>query len=144
MAPVPLLMRWREIVHPLFWPVFFWNLRRFVRVLDGLRERQGDYGQLSYGITWWGAIQIRWVIPETAPDWDETLGPMARRIHLATLDVLNPYLCAAVPGRLGCGLLPVQFYENAGPLAQATSTGRVAWIALNTGRFPQPEHLNTS
>ncbi|MEO0786195.1 MAG: hypothetical protein AAFY10_10885, partial [Pseudomonadota bacterium] len=95
----PHLLRWREIVHPLFWPVFFWNLRRFVVVLGRLRAEQGDHGQIAYEITWWGAIRIHWTYAEAQPEWDDCLEGCVKRIHLATLDVFNSYLtpCAADP-----------------------------------------------
>ncbi|MEO0786536.1 MAG: hypothetical protein AAFY10_12635, partial [Pseudomonadota bacterium] len=86
------LRDWKQIVHPLFWPVFFWNLRRFVVVVGRLRAEQGDMGQIAYEITWWGAIRIHWTYPEAEAEWDEALGACAKRIHLATLDVFNPYL----------------------------------------------------
>ncbi|MEO0786654.1 MAG: hypothetical protein AAFY10_13235, partial [Pseudomonadota bacterium] len=88
----PHLLRWREIVHPLFWPVFFWNLRRFVVVLGRLRAEQGDNGQIAYEITWWGAIRIHWTYAEPETEWDDCLEGCAKRIHLATLDVFNPFL----------------------------------------------------
>ena len=151
----PHLLRWREIVHPLFWPVFFWNLRRFVVVLGRLRAEQGDNGQIAYEITWWGAIRIHWTYPEAEAEWDAELGACARRIHLATLDVFNPYLSTCVPLSLAEGEGPGvrDLFRLRSVLASGTAAltldpspaggrGRRAGLAL--GVFPEPGHLNTS
>ena len=153
----PHLLRWREIVHPLFWPVFFWNLRRFVVVLGKLRAEQGDNGQIAYEITWWGAIRINWTYPEAEAEWDADLGACARRIHLATLDVFNPYLTphAADPsagwGPSLNGEKLRRWLRSAlnGP-ARTASSPRAGYLpaqvsaALGVGVFPEPGHLNTS
>ncbi|MEL6753303.1 MAG: hypothetical protein AAFO57_04700 [Pseudomonadota bacterium] len=153
----PHLLRWREIVHPLFWPVFFWNLRRFVVVLGRLRAEQGDNGQIAYEITWWGAIRIHWTYPEAEAEWDAHLGACAKRIHLATLDVFNPYLTphAADPsagwGPSLNGDWPRRWLRSAldGP-AHAASSPRAGYLPAQVsaehwvGAFPEPRHLNTS
>ena len=153
----PHLLRWREIVHPLFWPVFFWNLRRFVVVLGKLRAEQGDYGQIAYEITWWGAIRIHWTYPEPEAEWGAELGVCAHRIHLATLDVFNPYLTphAADPsagwGPSLNGDALRRWLRSAlnGP-AHAASSPRTGYLPsqvsaeLGAGAFPEPGHLNTS
>ncbi|MEM9740917.1 MAG: hypothetical protein AAF829_13760, partial [Pseudomonadota bacterium] len=87
MSPQSPLLHWREIVYPLFWPVFFWNLRRFVRFMRLRIEAGGGEGLISYEVTWWGAIRIDRVVDPDGPAWDAALAPRARRVHLATLDV---------------------------------------------------------
>ena len=52
------LARWKEIVHPIFWPVFFWNLRGFLRLVQHLREVHPNEGQIAYAVTWWGGIHV--------------------------------------------------------------------------------------
>ncbi|MEL6956228.1 MAG: hypothetical protein AAFO88_06265 [Pseudomonadota bacterium] len=153
----PHLLRWREIVHPLFWPVFFWNLRRFVVVLGRLRAEQGDMGQIAYEITWWGAIRIHWTYPEAEAAWDAELGACARRIHLATLDVFNPYLSksAADPSAgwgsslNGAGLrrwLRSALSDQAHSAASPRDGYLPAQVSaeLLAGAFPELGHLNTS
>ena len=153
----PHLLRWREIVHPLFWPVFFWNLRRFVVVLGKLRAEQGDNGQIAYEITWWGAIRIHWTYPEPEVEWDADLGAYARRIHLATLDVFNPYLTPHAadpsaswgPSLNGATLRRWLRAALNGP-AHTVSSPRDGYLpsqvsaGLLVGAFPEPGHLNTS
>ena len=153
----PHLLRWREIVHPLFWSVFFWNLRRFVGVLGRLRAEQGDMGQIAYEITWWGAIRIHWTYPEAEAAWDEALGACSRRIHLATLDVFNPYLLTSAadpsagwgPSLNGVKLRRWLRSALSMDLCQA-STPRDGYLpsqvsaGLLAGVFPEPGHLNTS
>ncbi|MEO0786514.1 MAG: hypothetical protein AAFY10_12525 [Pseudomonadota bacterium] len=153
----PHLLRWREIVHPLFWPVFFWNLRRFVVVLARLRAEQGDNGQIAYEITWWGAIRIHWTYPEPVGEWDAELGACARRIHLATLDVFNPYLTPHAadpsagwgPSLKGAALSRWLRSTLSMNLCQ-TSSPRDVYLPsqvsaeLRAGVFPEPGNLNTS
>ncbi|MEO0786941.1 MAG: hypothetical protein AAFY10_14690 [Pseudomonadota bacterium] len=153
----PHFLRWREIVHPLFWPVFFWNLRRFVVVLGKLRAEQGDNGQIAYEITWWGAIRIHWTYPEPEVEWDADLGAYARRIHLATLDVFNPYLTPHAadpsaswgPSLNGATLRRWLRAALNGP-AHTVSSPRDGYLpsqvsaGLLVGAFPEPGHLNTS
>ncbi|MEO0817515.1 MAG: hypothetical protein AAFX86_09445 [Pseudomonadota bacterium] len=66
------ILRWREIVHPLFWPVFFWNLWKFAHFLRLRIEASGN-GLISFQVTWWGAIRIYEVIDPDAPTWDAGL-----------------------------------------------------------------------
>ena len=153
----PTSLRWQQVVHPLFWPVFFWNLRRFVVVLARLRAEQGDNGQIAYEITWWGAIRIHWTYPEAAPEWDPDLGECSRRIHLATLVVFNPYLTPLAadpsegwgPSLNGAALRRWLRSALLTDLCQASSP-RAGYLPsqvfaeLWAGAFPEPGHLNTS
>ncbi|MEL6661611.1 MAG: hypothetical protein AAFR33_01315 [Pseudomonadota bacterium] len=153
----PHLLLWREIVHPLFWPVFFWNLRRFVVVLGRLRAEQGDMGQIAYEITWWGAIRIHWTYAEPGAEWDDCLEGCAKRVHLATLDVFNPFLStsAADPSAgWGPSLNGVKLHRWLrsslnGP-AHTASSHRAGYLpsqvsaGLWVGVFPERGHLNTS
>jgi len=142
------LSRWREIVHPIFWPVFFWNLRGFLRLIQNLREDHPQDGQIAYAVTWWGGIHVEWVYPnDAAPaeSWDTPLERCTRRIHLATLDVFNPYLTPLPPIPAQAGLHGSVFDPGA----------RVARIVhgflpaqepagLGAGVFPNLAFLNTS
>ncbi|MEM1149667.1 MAG: hypothetical protein AAGI03_03805, partial [Pseudomonadota bacterium] len=94
------ISRWREIVHPFFWPVFFWNLRRFAATLQK-KIAAGGNGLISYEITWWGGIRIHVMIDPDPPAWDWELEDCARRVNIATLDIGNPHLT-------GCPLIAVQ------------------------------------
>jgi len=85
------LARWREIVHPIFWPVFFWNLRKFAIFLRLRTEASGN-GLISYDVTWWGGIRIYEIHDPDTPAWNAGLDDCATRVHLATLDVSNPHL----------------------------------------------------
>ncbi|MEO0816570.1 MAG: hypothetical protein AAFX86_04605 [Pseudomonadota bacterium] len=99
------ILRWREIVHPFFWPVFFWNLWKFAHFLRLRIEASGN-GLITFEVTWWGAIRIYDVIDPDAPKWDAGLEVGAQRVHLATLDVGNPHLtrCPQVLAQAGlCG-----------------------------------------
>ena len=142
------LSRWRGIVHPIFWPVFFWNLRGFLRLIQNLREDHPQDGQIAYAVTWWGGIHVEWVHPNDAAPaavWDSELKSCTRRIRLATLDVFNPYLTplAQIPAQAGIhgsvsgpGALVASIVHGSLP-AQGPA-------GLAAGAFPQPGHLNTS
>ncbi|MEM1150853.1 MAG: hypothetical protein AAGI03_09870 [Pseudomonadota bacterium] len=135
---------WREIVHPLFWPVFFWNLRRFAATLQK-RIAAGGSGLISYEITWWGGIRIHVMIDPDPPAWDTPLEACARRVHIATLDTGNPHLT-------DCPLIAVQAEIDEpifGPRAIAASVfdGGLTvpfYTAIPAGTFPNLSHLDTS
>ena len=140
------ILRWREIVHPFFWPVFFWNLWKFAHFRRLRIETRGN-GLITFEVTWWGAIRIYEVIDPDAPRWDAGLEGCTDRLHLAKLDVGNPYLSyrAAV------------FQVATAPEARATvlsmlrsvitrtrHAGKGRRTALALGCFAEPSHLNTS
>jgi len=142
------LSRWREIVHPIFWPVFFWNLRGFLRLVQNLREDHPQDGQIAYAVTWWGGIHVEWVYPnDTAPaeGWDSELQACTRRIRIATLDVFNPHLSPLpqIPAQAGIhGSVP-----DPGALVARIVHGSLPAqgpAGLSVGAFPEPGHLNTS
>ncbi|MEL6569333.1 MAG: hypothetical protein AAFQ22_13015 [Pseudomonadota bacterium] len=144
------ILRWREIVHPFFWPVFFWNLWKFAHFLRLLIETSGN-GLITFGVTWWGAIRIYDVIDPDAPRWDDGLGECANRLHLARLDVGNPYLANRVPLTLqGEGAsaltlmisLTIQAFCLRSLDPSLAGRGRRARLAL--GCFVEPAHLNSS
>ncbi|MEO0786951.1 MAG: hypothetical protein AAFY10_14740, partial [Pseudomonadota bacterium] len=134
-------------------PVFFWNLRRFARFMRTRIEARGN-GLVGYEITWWGAIRIFELIDPDAPAWDAGLEGCANRIHLATLDVFNPYLSPSVPLSRAAGeglgvraaVLEASAILNStidaltlGP-SPASGRGR----RMLPGTFPNLPHLNTS
>ncbi|MEO0818326.1 MAG: hypothetical protein AAFX86_13605 [Pseudomonadota bacterium] len=143
------ILRWREIVHPFFWPVFFWNLRRFAAMLSRRLEQNDGQGFISYEITWWGGIRVWRMVDPDAPSWDANLEGCARRVHLATLDVGNPHLVSGA-------IFALQGDEaNALPLLRAlvistpfvwfpTLAGRRRRFDVALGCFAEPAHLNTS
>ncbi|MEM1152178.1 MAG: hypothetical protein AAGI03_16815 [Pseudomonadota bacterium] len=138
------ISRWREIVHPFFWPVFFWNLRRFAATLQK-KIAAGGNGLISYEITWWGGIRIHVMIDPDPPTWDWELEDCARRLHIATLDIGNPYLT-------DCPLIAVQaeidesiFGSSA--IAASLLKGILPTPDLATipaGTFPNLPHFDTS
>ncbi|MEO0818532.1 MAG: hypothetical protein AAFX86_14665 [Pseudomonadota bacterium] len=143
------ILRWREIVHPFFWPVFFWNLRRFAAMLTRRLEQNDGQGFISYEITWWGGIRVWRMVDPDAPSWDADLERCARSVHLATLDVGNPHLSSGA-------IFALQRDEaNALPLLRAlvistphslglSSAGKRLRTVLALGCFAEPAHLNTS
>ncbi len=142
------LARWREIVHPIFWPLFFWNLRGFLRLVRRLREDHPQDGQIAYAVTWWGGIHVEWVFAnDVAPaeSWNAPLERCTHRIRLATLDEFNPYLTPLpqIPAQAGIhgsvsdpGALMARIVHGFLPAQEPA--------ALGAGAFPQPGHLNTS
>jgi len=142
--PASPLSRWREIVHPIFWPVFFWNLRRFAGFLR-LRIEAGGNGLIRYDVTWWGGIRIYELFDPDAPTWDSGLEGCSRRVHIDTLDVLNPYLTQfpQVPAQAGIHgsvslpeALLASFIHGSLP-AQGPA-------GLHAGTFPNLPFINTS
>ncbi|MEL6568091.1 MAG: hypothetical protein AAFQ22_06710 [Pseudomonadota bacterium] len=144
------ILRWREIVHPFFWPVFFWNLRRFAVMLTRRLEENDGQGFISYEITWWGGIRVWRTIDPDGPSWDADLERCARCVHLATLDVGNPHLSSgAIFARQGAETIASSFLLRAlvisTPYALGLSpAGRGRRTALALGCFAEPAHLNTS
>ncbi|MEL6569781.1 MAG: hypothetical protein AAFQ22_15305, partial [Pseudomonadota bacterium] len=143
------ILRWREIVHPFFWPVFFWNLRKFAATLAHKIEENNSQGLVSFDITWWGGIRVHLMIDPDAPRWDAGLERCAKCVHLATLDVGNPYLSTSVPltlqGVLTSDLsrrmtISIETPHALGP-PPAPSGKR---LTLAFGCFAEPAHLNTS
>lgn len=57
---------WRETFCPLFWPVFFWNLRKFANFLRQRIETGGNR-LIDYELTWWGGIGIYEMFDPDAP-----------------------------------------------------------------------------
>ncbi|MEO0816724.1 MAG: hypothetical protein AAFX86_05390 [Pseudomonadota bacterium] len=143
------ILRWREIVHPFFWPVFFWNLRKFAATLARNIEENDGQGLVSFDITWWGGIRIHFMIDPDAPEWDARLERCAKCVHVATQDVGNPYLSASVPlallGEVTSGLRRRITISNQAPLAlgpRPAASGKRLAVAF--GCFAEPAHLNTS
>ncbi|MEL6567028.1 MAG: hypothetical protein AAFQ22_01325 [Pseudomonadota bacterium] len=142
------ILRWREIVHPFFWPVFFWNLRKFAATLARKIEENAGQGLISYEVTWWGGIRIYQMIDPDAPRWDAGLQGCAQRVHLATLDVGNPYLCNRVPLAL-LGAVASDFSHRVALSIQAicalgpTPAGKGSHAELALGCFAEPAHLGT-
>ncbi|MEO0817422.1 MAG: hypothetical protein AAFX86_08950 [Pseudomonadota bacterium] len=140
------ILRWREIVHPFFWPVFFWNLWKFSRFLRLRIEASGN-GLISFQVTWWGAIRIYDVIDPDAPSWDAGLEECTDRLQLAKLDVGNPYLSYRAP-LSQVGMAPGSEANVLSMLTSLTTRTRHAGkgrrMALALGCFAEPSHLNTS
>ena len=138
------IQRWREIVHPLFWPVFFCNLRKFARFMHARIEARGN-GLVGYDITWWGAIRIFELIDPDAPAWDAGLEGCSQRVHLATLDLFNPYLSTSpqIPAQAGIhgslslpGALVATFAHGSLPAQGPTD--------VSADTFPNLPYVNTS
>ncbi|MEL6568646.1 MAG: hypothetical protein AAFQ22_09530 [Pseudomonadota bacterium] len=143
------ILRWREIVHPFFWPVFFWNLRRFAAMLTRRLEVNDGQGFISYEITWWGGIRVWRMVDPDAPSWDADLEGCARRVHLATLDVGNPHLSSgaivALPGDKANARSLLRALAISTPHALRPSPfGQAKRFDVALGCFAEPAHLNTS
>ena len=137
------ILRWREIVHLFFWPVFFWNLWKFAHFLRLRIEASGN-GLITFEVTWWGAIRIYDVIDPDAPKWDAGLEVGAQRVHLATLDVGNPHLIrcqiAAQAGLFGA----LAHQKTSVSVIAARSLPSPKLTACFAGTFPHLPHLDTS
>ncbi|MEM9740547.1 MAG: hypothetical protein AAF829_11820 [Pseudomonadota bacterium] len=139
------ILRWREIVHPFFWPVFFWNLRNFAATLARKIEENNGQGLVSFDITWWGGIRIHLMIDPDPPKWDAGLERCAKCVHIATLDVFNPHLSlySLTPQMAGIHLSashPIVSFAS----SVRSSVVREGFAAISAGTFPQPLHFNTS
>ena len=143
------ILRWREIVHPFFWPVFFWNLRKFAAKLARKIEENAGQGLISYEITWWGGIRIYQMIDPDAPAWNAVLESCARRVHLATLDVGNPHLSSGavftLQGNRANALSSLTALAISTPYVfRPSRAGKRLRLELALGCFAEPAHLNTS
>ncbi|MEO0817053.1 MAG: hypothetical protein AAFX86_07060 [Pseudomonadota bacterium] len=143
------IQRWREIVHPFFWPVFFWNLRRFAAMITLRLEENDGQGFISYEITWWGGIRVWRMVDPDPPRWDAGLKDRARRVHLATLHVGNPHLSSgaifALQEDRANALTSLTALVISTPYAlHPTRTGKRLCTVLALGCFAEPAHLNTS
>ncbi|MEM6947351.1 MAG: hypothetical protein AAF486_04605 [Pseudomonadota bacterium] len=133
----PTLENWRAVVWPLFWPVFFWNLRVFLRLIQEQKAAVGPKGVFIYEVTWYGVIKIHWIQPPTAERWDGGLTGCARRMrrvlgldareHASATEALVARAKAAMAGLL------------ANPCAAAGRRARITYSA-----FPGPGRLDTS
>ncbi|MEM1105448.1 MAG: hypothetical protein AAGH87_03585 [Pseudomonadota bacterium] len=133
----PTLENWRAVVWPLFWPVFFWNLRVFLRLMQEQKAAVGRKGVFIYEVTWYGVIRIHWMQPPATPRWDDALSRCARRMgrvlgceagdHAFDVEALVAQAKAALAGVL---------------LNPRAAQSRRAELA--SGAFPRPAHLDTS
>ncbi|MEM1152137.1 MAG: hypothetical protein AAGI03_16605, partial [Pseudomonadota bacterium] len=105
----------------------------------------GGNGLISYEITWWGGIRIHVMIDPDPPSWDAPLADCARRVHVATLDIGNPYLtdCPQIATRaetdksiLGSSALAASVFKGILPAQNPA--------AISVGTFPNLPHLDTS
>ncbi|MEM1105816.1 MAG: hypothetical protein AAGH87_05450 [Pseudomonadota bacterium] len=133
----PTLENWRAVVWPLFWPVFFWNLRIFLRLMQEQNAAVGPKGVFIYEVTWYGVIRIHWMQPPTAERWDDVLAGGARRMHRVLGRNARDRAVDLKP------LVAKAQAEPAGVLPNPSATQRRrARLAL--GAFPGPGHLDTS
>ncbi|MEM1106111.1 MAG: hypothetical protein AAGH87_06950 [Pseudomonadota bacterium] len=133
----PTLENWRAVVWPLFWPVFFWNLRVFLRLIQEHKAAVGPKGVFIYEVTWYGVIRIHWMQPPTVERWDDALGRCARRVgrvlgreagdHALDVEALVARAKTATAGLL------------ANPRAAQSRRAELA-----SGAFPGLAHLDTS
>ncbi|MEM6946930.1 MAG: hypothetical protein AAF486_02445 [Pseudomonadota bacterium] len=138
---VPPLARWREIVWPLFWPVFLWNLRGFVRLLERQMDRAGADSVMVYDITWWGAIRVHWMQRPAPPPWDAALTRSAARMAAALAAPAAGAENTPAPGAARARWRQAgQLASNATRLPRPVATGRRASLCL--GAFAEPAHLN--
>lgn len=72
-------MTWRPAhphyahVHPLFWPVLWWSLHRFVARLAVIMDLHGRDARISWRVSWFGVIEISAVHPVPKPTWRNLL-----------------------------------------------------------------------
>ncbi|MEM1105230.1 MAG: hypothetical protein AAGH87_02485 [Pseudomonadota bacterium] len=133
----PTLENWRAVVWPLFWPVFFWNLRIFLRLIQEQKAAVGPKGVFIYEVTWYGVIKIHWMQPPAAPCWDDALAVCARRMgRVLGREALEQWFgTQALVAQAKAALAGVL------PNLRVTKSRR-AELAL--GAFPGPAHLDTS
>ncbi|MEM1150094.1 MAG: hypothetical protein AAGI03_06000, partial [Pseudomonadota bacterium] len=143
-TPSP-ITRWREIVHPLFWPVFFWNLRAFIRTIRALRAQHGDAGELVYGVSWWGGIHIEQIYPEPEAPWDAELEGCGLRIRVATFDVLSSFYSqrAMIAAKAGKYRLVLHLGGRSARLTYGFLPSH-DFAGIPAGTFPNLPHLDTS
>jgi hypothetical protein len=60
-------------VHPLFWPVLWWSLHRFVARLEQVMELHGRDARISWRVSWYGVIEIYAVHALPQPTWRNVL-----------------------------------------------------------------------
>ncbi|MEM1105518.1 MAG: hypothetical protein AAGH87_03935 [Pseudomonadota bacterium] len=133
----PTLENWRAVVWPLFWPVFFWNLRVFLRLMQEQKAAVGPKGVFIYEVTWYGVIRIHWMQPPTPARWEDALAGCARRVRRALSEVGRDRMfdVEALVAQAKAALAGV-------PANPRAATGRRAGLAL--GAFPGPGRLDTS
>ncbi|MEM1104813.1 MAG: hypothetical protein AAGH87_00365 [Pseudomonadota bacterium] len=137
----PTLGNWRQVVWPLFWPVFFWNLRGFLRLIQGQMARARRKGVFVYEVTWYGAIHIHWMQPATPARWNTALEGCARRAQRILGRDGAPEAIAA-DGLAQCARALPRPGGWAAQLKRARFARLRARLAL--GAFPGPAHIDTS
>ncbi|MEM6947640.1 MAG: hypothetical protein AAF486_06080 [Pseudomonadota bacterium] len=133
----PTLENWRAVVWPLFWPVFFWNLRIFLRLIQEQKAAVGRKGVFIYEVTWYGVIKIHWMQPPTPERWDDAVAGCARRIRRvlerdAGLHAFDVEALVAQAKAALAGVLP------------SRGAARSRFARLTLGAFPGPGRLDTS
>ncbi|MEM1104909.1 MAG: hypothetical protein AAGH87_00855 [Pseudomonadota bacterium] len=133
----PTLENWRAVVWPLFWPVFFWNLRIFLRLIQEQKAAVGPKGVFIYEVTWYGVIRVHWMQPPAAERWDDALAVCARRVGcvLGGDDLDRACTAEALVAQAKAALVGV-------PANPSATQSRRARLAL--GAFPGPGRLDTS
>ncbi|MEN0079235.1 MAG: hypothetical protein AAF753_09010 [Pseudomonadota bacterium] len=137
----PTLENWRAVVWPLFWPVFFWNLRIFLRLMQDQKAAVGPRGVFIYEVTWYGVIRIHWMQPPTPARWDDRLDGCAKRVRRALSEVGRDWTfdVEALVAQAKAGLASAMAGLPPNPRA---AIGRRAPLAM--GAFPGPGRLDTS
>jgi hypothetical protein len=87
--------RYFDAVHPLFWPLLFWNLGRVMTWMGA-----GQYGEAFIEITWWGGVKLHLVgdkieaekqipIAQTRPHWSDPVWSMDVPVSISDLAALE-------------------------------------------------------
>ena len=87
-------------VHPLFWPVLWWSLHRFVARLAVIMEVHGRDARISWRVSWYGVIEIRAVHPVPRPTWRNLLADCRAVIARACAGPVG--VAERICGRLWC------------------------------------------
>ncbi|MBU4568839.1 MAG: hypothetical protein KJ833_07735 [Alphaproteobacteria bacterium] len=102
--------RYFDAVHPVFWPVLFWQLGRFFKWM-----RAEQLSEVLFEITWWGGVRIHIIgdklaapspFAPTKPRWDDPV--WASDVPVYVLGPIELSACHALilPRTCGGGGIP--------------------------------------
>ncbi|WP_291061631.1 hypothetical protein, partial [Hyphomonas sp.] len=93
--------RYFDAVHPVFWPVLFWQLGRFFKWM-----RAEQLSEVLFEITWWGGVRIHIIgdklttpspFAPTKPRWDDPVWASDMPASLIGLNELSAWHALILP-----------------------------------------------